>query len=68
MQSPVSNNVTGILVPVKNEALLANAIIECITNINLRQTLAQNAYTFAVNNYSNQVMLNAYNRVFNTSA
>ena len=58
-------DVTGILVPAKNEFLLADAIINCISNPTLLQSLSQKAYAYAVTNFSNQAMFQAYyNKVF----
>lgn len=61
----LTTTVTGILVPPKNELLLADSIINCINNPAQRQFLSQNAYEFAVNNFSNQTMFKKYyNKVF----
>lgn len=58
-------DVTGILVPPKNEFLLADAIINCIRTPTFRQSLSQKAYAYAVTNFSNQAMFKAYyNNVF----
>ena len=58
-------DVTGILVPAKNEFLLADAIINCISNPTLLQSLSQKAYAYAVTNFSNQAMFQAYyNKAF----
>ena len=56
----ITTSVTGILVPVKNSLLLAEAIIDCIKNPIMMQTLAENAYQYALNHFSNQKMLEAY--------
>lgn len=56
---------TGILVLPKNDLLLADAIINCISNSTLRQSLSQKAYAYALTNFSNQAMFKAYyNKVF----
>ena len=61
----VTNGDTGILVPAKNEVLLSDAILNCINNIKLRNTLSSNGYNYALNNFSNQIMFKTYNnRVF----
>jgi L-malate glycosyltransferase len=57
----ITQNVTGILVMPKNEYILADVIIDCIKNPSLLQTLAENAYQYALNNFSNQTMLARYN-------
>ncbi len=56
----IDNGRTGILVPVKNEQLMAEALIACITNPALRQLLAVNALQFSKDNFSSQAMLKAY--------
>ena len=61
----ITESVNGILVPAKNELLLAQVLSSCLHSPILRQSLAQNAYTFAVNNFSNQSMFETYkNKVF----
>lgn len=56
----IINNITGLLIPPKNEFLLAEALSKLIENEHLRNTLATNAYEYAVNNYSNHKMFNSY--------
>ncbi|MDB5280525.1 MAG: hypothetical protein JWR61_5480 [Ferruginibacter sp.] len=60
----IKNNDTGILVPVKNEAALAEAISVIIHNSTKAETLKQSAYNFAVLNYSNKTMFVKYQAVF----
>lgn len=58
-------DITGILVPPKNEFLLADAIIICISNLTLLQSLSQKAFAYSLTNFSNQAMFKAYyNKVF----
>ena len=54
-------SVTGILVPPKDEHLLAAAIKDCINKPLTRRSLAEKAHEFATDNFSNQAMLEAYN-------
>ena len=56
----ITKSVTGILVSPKNAALLAEAIIDCIKNPIMMQTLAKNAHQYALNHFSNETMLQAY--------
>lgn len=60
----ITTSTTGILVPPKNELLMAEAIIDCLENLIMRQTLAENAYQYALNNFSNHIMFNKYKQVF----
>lgn len=55
---------TGLLVPAKDEAKLCNAILQYLQDINLATKLADNAFTFATNNYSNKKMLQSYKAIF----
>lgn len=57
----VTDGDTGILVPAKNEVLLSEAILNCINDIKLREMLSSNAYDYALNNFSNQIMFKTYN-------
>ncbi len=64
----INRGVTGILIPPEDEFLMADAIIKCINDPGLRQSLAENAFQFSKNNYSNQTMLEAYKKdVFSSS-
>lgn len=56
----INDNVTGILVPPKDDKALADAMLRCIENEQLRIRLANEALTFAINNYSNKKMLDRY--------
>ena len=58
----ITKSVTGILVPVKDELLLAEAIIDCIKNPVMTKSLAENAYQHALNNFSHQTMFAEYKR------
>ena len=62
----IKHNQNGLLVPAKNAEVLSQAIAEVILNSKKANELADNAFTFATENYSNQKMLNSYNEIFNT--
>ena len=61
----IKHNENGLLVPAKNAEALCAAILKLINNAELADTLADNAYNFAKNNYSNKTMLEGYNKIFN---
>ncbi len=61
----IRHNENGILVPAKNAGALCAAILQLINNPLLATTLADNAYNFAKDNYSNKLMLERYNKIFN---
>jgi glycosyltransferase involved in cell wall biosynthesis len=56
----ITGFVNGILVPVKNELLMAQSIDDLIKDPLLKQSLAQNARIYAVNNFSSQTMFYNY--------
>jgi glycosyltransferase involved in cell wall biosynthesis len=58
----ITESSTGILVQVKNELLLAEAIIDCIKNPVKTNSLAESAYQYALNNFSNQTMFAEYKK------
>lgn len=58
----INNGDTGILVPPKNETLMANTLTACITDAALRQRLATNALQFSKDNFSSEAMLEAYKK------
>ncbi len=60
----VQNQVNGILVPLGDEHKLASAIQNFIDNPEQAAGFAKNAFTFAVNNYSNEMMFKKYQMVF----
>jgi len=60
----ISDNQTGLLVPAKNANALCNAIQQLMNNRQLSALLAENAYTFASENFSNKKMLHRYNEIF----
>lgn len=60
----VINEVNGLLVPVKNEKRLAEAISLLMNDRATAEKLAKAAYDFAVSNYSNQRMFEKYQVVF----
>jgi L-malate glycosyltransferase len=61
----IKHNHNGLLVPAKNAELLSQALAEMIANTKKANELANNAFTFATENYSNQKMLKSYNEIFN---
>lgn len=61
----VKNNKNGLLVEVKNESELCNAIMKFIADPELANNLATNAFNFATENYSNKKMLQSYKAIFN---
>ncbi len=60
----IQHNISGILVPVKNEEALANAISELISNPAKINLLKNEAFNFAILNYSNKTMFAKYETVF----
>lgn len=60
----IIQNVSGLLVPVKDPESLAAAIQQLIKDRELASTLAANAYQFAFDNYSNTTMFNSYKQLF----
>ncbi len=61
----IRNNENGLLVPAKNTEALRAAMLLLINDSVLAEALANKAYNFAKENYSNSVMLNGYNKIFN---
>ena len=60
----IINNKTGILVPVKNEQVMADAI-KYLVNTNSRAAeLGANAFEFAKMHYSNVTMFKKYKELF----
>ena len=60
----IQNNINGFLVPAKDERALAMAIMKFLSNEQEQKTLANAAYTFAKENYSNRLMLDRYRKIF----
>jgi glycosyltransferase involved in cell wall biosynthesis len=60
----VRHNENGLLVPVKNAPLLCEAILQLINDPDKATRLANNAFAFAKENYSNKIMLERYNKIF----
>jgi glycosyltransferase involved in cell wall biosynthesis len=60
----IINNQTGLLVPAKNAGSLCNAVQQLASNRPLGRLLAENAFTFATENYSSRKMLQRYNEIF----
>ena len=64
IKNMIINNKTGILVPVKNEQLMADAIIYLLNTNSFADELAENAYEFSKLNYSNVTMFKKYKELF----
>jgi glycosyltransferase involved in cell wall biosynthesis len=62
----IIDNSNGLLVPVKDPAAIASAILRLTGDPVLASQLAEGAYRFAVNNYSNTVMFDRYKQLFNS--
>ena len=60
----IKNNETGILVPVLNSEILANAISLLIDDDILNNCLATNAYLYAQQYFSNKLMFEKYSKLF----
>ena len=60
----IKNGENGLLVPFGDEHKLATAILFYLNNPEVASAQAKNAYTFAVNNYSNKQMFKKYQSVF----
>ncbi len=60
----IKHNENGLLVPAKNAERLSTAILQLIKDARLATELADNAFTFATENYSNKKMLQRYNEIF----
>jgi len=60
----ITNNETGLLVPLKNENIMAEKIIYLMNNTEEKKRLSFNARYFAEANFSNIEMLNQYKKLF----
>lgn len=60
----IQENVTGLLVPVKNREKLAAAIDKIVSDNSFADKLSKNALNFAAANYSNLTMYNCYGKIF----
>ncbi len=60
----IKNEENGLLVPLGDEHKLADAIQYYLDNPEVGSAFAKNAFTVAVNNYSNKQMLKKYQSVF----
>jgi len=60
----VEHKQTGILVPVKNEQAMADAIIELSENTVLQKQLSQQALLYARDHFSNRRMFERYKSIF----
>ncbi|MEO8885784.1 MAG: glycosyltransferase family 4 protein, partial [Mucilaginibacter sp.] len=61
----ITNNTTGLLVPVTDAKALCDAMYLCITQAEVRTKIANSSYEFALNNFSNTAMFQKYKSVFN---
>ena len=55
---------TGVLVPEKDVTSYANAILELINHPKRYQNMSQQAREFAVNNFSNQLMMERFSALY----
>ena len=62
----IRHNENGLLVPAKNTKALCDAVLQLINNPAAAGVLADNAFIFAKENYSNKKMLERYNIIFNS--
>lgn len=62
----IQNNKTGLLVKIKDEIEMADALHTIILNPQKAQILQDAAYSYAILNYSNVAMFAKYKEVFNT--
>ncbi|MEO7561800.1 MAG: glycosyltransferase family 4 protein [Ferruginibacter sp.] len=60
----IKHNINGFLVPASDEQKLAEAVLFLLDNPGAATKLADAAFEFAVNNYSNKLMLKRYKVVF----
>ena len=60
----IKDRVNGLLVSLGDEHQLASAIQYYLDNPGVKTGFAENAFTFAVNNYSNKIMFEKYQSVF----
>lgn len=60
----IQENVTGLLVPVKNKEKLAESIDRLASDNSLADKLSKNALNFATANYSNLIMYNRCVKIF----
>ena len=60
----IKNNETGILVPVLNIIMLANAILQLIEDEILKEKLEMQARSYAQKHFSNKIMLEKYSFIF----
>lgn len=60
----ITDQVTGLLVPTENVKLLTDAMKLLITEEQTRKTFANNAYAYALNNFSNSRMIQLYRELF----
>jgi len=60
----IKNGENGLLVPPNDVQKLTFAIQYYLDNPEVSSTFAKNAFTFAVNNYSNKIMFKKYQAVF----
>ena len=65
IKNMISNNETGLLVPVKDSSALTGAMQQLISNNELALRLGANAYRYAQDNFSDLTMFNRYKQIFN---
>ena len=63
IKNMIIDNETGVLVPVKNEQLLADSIIKYINDTIFRDAIAMNGFAYAKENFSNIKMLKLYKKL-----
>jgi glycosyltransferase involved in cell wall biosynthesis len=61
----IKHEQNGLLVPAKDPEKLYQSLLQLIQDKSKANCLANAAFIFAIENYSNQKMLNSYNRIFN---
>ncbi len=61
----ISHNKTGLLIPAKDPEKLCGAMLQLVNDTDFAENLANNAFEFAQANYSNELMLQRYNLIFN---
>ncbi len=60
----ISDGVTGILVPARNEEKLADAVLSLIARPDKAAKMAASAFDFAAKNFGNNIMLKRYMALF----
>ena len=60
----ISNNITGLLVPPENPEEMTNAINELLSDNNTKQKLSKNAFEFINKNFSWDVLIEKYIKLY----